>query len=106
MSQAIKDLQRNSVQVVPKRAATETPFYSPRTITIADPGFQALLLKRLHLYLLHKQLAGQNQFCGDVLEQLLDTALERSGAAIFRSRFPKQDLPAQRPLDFRPEIVH
>ncbi len=106
VSQAIKDLQqRNSVQVVPKRAATETPFYAPRTITIADPGFQALLLKRLHLYLLHKELAGQNLFCADVLERLLDTALERSGTALFRSRFPKQHLPAQRPLDFVIEIA-
>jgi hypothetical protein len=49
--------------------------------------------------------SGKNLFCGDVLERLLDTALERSGTALFRSRFPKQHLPAHRPLDFVVEIA-
>ena len=62
-----------------------------------------LLATRRHLYLLHKGLTERNDFCSDVLEQMLDTALVRAGAS-FLSRFPSPKLPASRPLDFVADI--
>lgn len=105
LSEAIRRLTHEaSIQLIPKCAPTEIPFYAPNGVDISHPTFKDLLTKRRHLYLFHKSLTERNDFCSDVLEQLLDTALERSSIAVFRSRFPKQNLPPDRPLDFVVEI--
>jgi hypothetical protein len=93
----------NKIVHIRKHAPTETPFYAPTWVDSNDPKFQALLANRRHLYLLHKGLTERNEFCSDVLEKMLDTALERTGAT-FVSRFPSQNLPAGRPLDFAVDI--
>jgi hypothetical protein len=105
LTEAIRGLAREgSIQVIPKRAPTETPFYAPNGIDISSHPFKQLLAKRRALYLVHKSFTEQNEFCGDVLEKIVDTALERSGVVVFRSRFPDQNLPPTRPLDFVVQI--
>jgi hypothetical protein len=105
ISVAVRQLvARGEVRVVPKRAANETPFYSPRWAVLESARFRELFAKRRHLYLLHKKLTEQDEFCGDVLEEVVDKALERAGTVRFVSRFPKQDRPAGRALDFVVEI--
>jgi hypothetical protein len=49
-------------------------------------------------------LTERNELCGDALEKLVDSALERSGVAVFQSRFPRQNIPPTRPLDFVVDI--
>ena len=106
ISEAVRELSgRGTVQVVPKRMANETPFYAPRGVVLMSKSFQELLAKRRHLYLLHKGLTEKDQFYGDVLEEIVDKALERSAVAKFKSRYPKQNLPAGRPLDFVVEVA-
>ncbi len=104
LSTAIKRLSAaGEIQTIPKPTPTETPFYASSWVDLSAASFQALLSTKRHLYLVHKGLTERNEFCSDVLEALADAALLRSGA-IFRSRFPKQNLPPTRPLDFVVEI--
>jgi hypothetical protein len=83
---------------------TRLPFSHPNGPTSRASHSKSSLATRRHLYLIHKGLADQKQFCSDVLEQIIDTALERSHVALFHSHFPNQNLPADRPLDFVVEI--
>lgn len=104
LSAALNSLVSASKVVhIRKQAPTETPFYAPVWINTTDPQFQSLLSTRRHLYLLHKGLTERNEFCSDILEKMLDTALERAGAT-FLSRFPSQNIPPDRPLDFVVDI--
>jgi hypothetical protein len=93
------------IHVIPKRSPTETPFYAPVSADIASAPFVELLNTRRHLYLVHKGLTERDDFCSQVLEKIVDTAIDRSGVAPkFLSRFPSQNLPKNRPLDFVVEI--
>ena len=92
------------IQVVPKRTERETPFYAPSWVDIKTETFQTTLETRRHLYLVHKGLTERNEYCSDVLEKLLDKALEAKGDTVFLSRFGHQTLPEKRPLDFVVEL--
>jgi hypothetical protein len=106
LSEALKRLSATSaIKVLPKHGPTDTPFYVTGFVDITTPDFQNLIAMRRHLYLLHKGLTERNEFCSDVLEGLIDSALERSGVAQFISRFPHQNLPQSRPLDFVVDIA-
>lgn len=104
LSLALKRVtEKGLVRLIPKVTPAETPFYIPVTLDPSTESFRTLISTRRHLYLLHKGLTERNDFCADVLESLVDSALESSGA-LFRSRFPKQNLPSVRPLDFVVEL--
>jgi hypothetical protein len=95
--------QAKNIFQIRKPSPTETPFYAPIWLDHKSKAFLDLLATRRHLYLLHKGLTERNDFCSDVLEQMLDTALVTAGAS-FLSRFPSPKLPASRPLDFVADI--
>ena len=97
LTEALRSLAaKHLIHVIPKRAPTETPFYAPASVNLDSPAFADLLVKRRHLYLLHKGLTERDEFCSVVLETIVDTALERCGHATFHSRFPSQNLPKDR----------
>jgi len=106
LTAAIKRLQQEArIKTIPKQGATDTPFYAPHFVATNSPSFTNLLTIRRHLYHVHKSITERKELCGDVLEQIVDAALERSGVASFLSRFPDQNLPPDRPLDFVVEIA-
>lgn len=58
-------------------------------------------MRRRGIYLVYRTLARHQEYCGDVLERIVDSALERSGVVSgFEGRFPGCRLPETRPLDF------
>ena len=96
-------IAQNRVTHIRRPSPTETPFYAPVWLDTSTPSFQQLLATRRHLYLVHKGLTERNEFCSDILERIIDTALESAGAT-FLTRFPTQNLPKDRPLDFVCEL--
>lgn len=91
----------HKIQIIPKRTANETPFYASTYVDITTESFQAVLDKRRHLYLIHKGLADRNEYCSEILERIVDSALVRSGVVSeFVTRFPNPNVPRDRPLDF------
>ncbi len=102
VSEALRSLaQKNLIHILPKKSPQETSFYAPISTNIASPGFQSLYTTRRFLYLQHKGLTERNEFCSDVLEEIVDSAIVSSGCSPrFLSRYPSQNLPKARPLDF------
>ena len=105
LTQALRKMVANgSVIELAKRTAKETPFYALSSSDRSSTRFGTLLETRRHLYLLHKSLTERNEYCSDVLEELIDKALVGAGVSTFLSRFRSQTLPPKRPLDFVIEL--
>jgi hypothetical protein len=105
LSQALSRMVSNgSVVQLAKRTAKETPFYALAASDRSSAKFDTLVATRRHLYLLHKSLTERNEYCSDVLEEIIDKALVRAGVSTFLSRFRNQTQPSKRPLDFVVEL--
>ncbi len=92
------------VQELERVGERESVFYGLGGVDWGRQAFKELRLTRRGLYVTHRALAGQNELCGYILEKIIDSALEQVGGVTFVSRFPAQNVPKDRPLDFVVEI--
>jgi hypothetical protein len=102
---ALKNLTEKGIVKVRKEGAEEEGrFYALKAllgVTATDEEW----MKQRGIYLVYRALAGHQEYCGSVLERIVDSALEKSGAVSkFEARFPDCGVPRGRPLDFVVEI--